>query len=72
VFDKDPYHVLICITPNMEGKRKDKDQILLRLNLNDFNKASFQDLQADFYNEYVKEWIKARGLIGANKPTKLH
>ena len=44
MFDKDPHHVSICITPNMEGKRKDKDQILLGLDLNDFNKASFQDL----------------------------
>jgi hypothetical protein len=72
VFDKDPYHISIYITPNMEGKRKDKDQILLRLNLNDLDRASFFDLQADFYNEYVKEWIEARGLTGANILTKLY
>jgi hypothetical protein len=33
-FNKEAHYVSICIIPNIKGKRKDKDQILLGIDLN--------------------------------------
>jgi hypothetical protein len=53
-WDKEPYYVQILITPNMEGKRKDKDLIILGIDLSDFVRDKLEELQNAFYDDYVK------------------
>jgi hypothetical protein len=60
------------ITPNMEGKRKDKDQIMLGIDLSDCVRDKLEELQNTFYDDYVKGWEEDRDLTGGNKPRKLH
>jgi hypothetical protein len=71
-WDKEPHHVQILITPNMEGKRKDKDLIILGIDLSDFVRDKLEGLQNAFYDDYVKGWEEDRDLTGGNRPRKLH
>jgi len=43
-WDKEPYYVQITITPNMEGKRKDRDLIILSIDLSDCVCNKLKDL----------------------------
>ena len=75
-FNKEAHYVSICITPNIEGERKDKDQILLGIDLNDLHRDDLyrddlEKIQSSFYDDYVKEWEQNRGLEGGNK-TRVH
>jgi len=41
--------------PNIKGKRKDRDLIILSIDLSDCVRDKLKDLQNTFYNDYVKE-----------------
>src|SRR6266536_3732097 len=72
IANKDPHWITISITPDIEGKRKEKDQILITHNINNSGRANLHELQQHFYTEYVAEWEEHRGLVGGNRPRKLH
>jgi hypothetical protein len=56
----------------MEGKWKDKDLIILGIDLSDFVWDKLEGLQNAFYNDYVKGWEEDRDLMGGNRPRKLY
>ena len=71
-FNKEAHYISICVTPNIEGERKDKDQILLSIDLNNLHRDNLyrddlEKIQSSFYDNYVKEWEQNRGLDGGNK-----
>jgi hypothetical protein len=70
--DKPPHYVSIFVVPIMDGSRKEQDTIPLSVELNNVRRATLEDLQNEFYQEYVKDWDDRRGLIGGNKARKLH
>ena len=58
--------------PNIKGKRKDRDLIILSIDLSDCVRDKLKDLQNTFYNDYVKEQEEVCNLAGNNKPKKLY
>lgn len=70
--NKEAHYVSICITPNIDGKRKDQCQILLGVDLNDLHRDDLEKLQSSFYDNYVKEWEHNHELEGSKRPTTLY